>query len=136
MVQEFSIEIPDKEADGILSSKSFEENTQAALNDIPLVDKAVNYILGQPDGTLHQVNYISGSMLIRLQLTELRFGTGDRSEWIGGTLVVRETLLNGLPLLYYVGDRSCFASAYKCLLEYANLLPSHQICDVTSFRCL
>lgn len=32
--EEFSIEIPDKEADSLLS-----------------IDKAVNYILGQPDGT-------------------------------------------------------------------------------------
>lgn len=35
--EEFSIEIPDKEADSILS-----------------IDKAVNYILGQPDGTFLQ----------------------------------------------------------------------------------
>lgn len=37
---------------------------KAALNAIPLVDKAVNYILGQPDGTLHQDCYITRSMLI------------------------------------------------------------------------
>ncbi|KAL9123653.1 MAG: hypothetical protein Q9217_006933 [Psora testacea] len=34
--EEFSIEIPDKEADAILS-----------------IDKAVEYILGQPDGAMH-----------------------------------------------------------------------------------
>ena len=38
--EEFSIEIPDKEADAILS-----------------IDKAVNYILGQPDGVCLHLSY-------------------------------------------------------------------------------
>lgn len=52
-VQEFSIEIPDKEADSILSSMFAQWKVGWYGHSIanPLaVDKAVNYILGQPDG--------------------------------------------------------------------------------------
>ena len=53
--QEFSIEIPDKEADGILSSMFSRWKMRLhgyAGADFLTVDKAVNYILGQPDGKL------------------------------------------------------------------------------------
>ena len=54
MVQEFSIEIPDKEADAILSSECqiMPQRSRAVLRSLFLVDKAVNYILDQPDGTI------------------------------------------------------------------------------------
>ena len=50
-LQEFSIEIPDKEADAILSSMSptTEEKDTPVLKRL-IVDKAVDYIQGQPDG--------------------------------------------------------------------------------------
>lgn len=59
-----------------------EENTEDALNDIQLVDKAVSYILGQPDGILRRNFQTTRSMLIHLQLIELRFEIGGRSGWI------------------------------------------------------
>ncbi len=48
--EEFSIEIPDKEADSILS-----------------IDKAVSYILGQPDGKL--LKGLLGSMAANVSFT-------------------------------------------------------------------
>ncbi len=59
-----------------------EENTEDALNEIQLVDKAVSYILGQPDGILRRNCSTTRSILIHLQLTELRFEIGGRSGWI------------------------------------------------------
>lgn len=51
--QEFSIEIPDKEADaihsGMLNSKRDNGNDQLIRL---IVDKAVEYILAQPDGEI------------------------------------------------------------------------------------
>ena len=52
-VQEFSIEIPDKEADAIHSSRFRMQMGLILLSSNTLsVDKAVNYILSQPDGKL------------------------------------------------------------------------------------
>ncbi len=49
--QEFSIEIPDKEADAIHSGKVYHFSPcQISLLTRTAVDKAVEYILGQPDG--------------------------------------------------------------------------------------
>ncbi len=70
----------------------FEEKTQAALMDIYLVDKAVNYILGQPDGELHYEYWIFVHMLIYSQLTELCFEDGGESVgW--GKLEVQKSLV-------------------------------------------
>lgn len=52
-MQEFSIEIPDKQADAIHSSMLSHKvhyGTISATDVYGLVDNAVEYILGQPDG--------------------------------------------------------------------------------------
>ena len=47
--QEFSIEIPDKEADAIHSGMHY-HTLFCQLAKLSLVDKAVEYIISQPDG--------------------------------------------------------------------------------------
>ena len=49
-LQEFSIEIPDKEADRIQSSMFQLSRCMNAVAYKPAVDKAIEYILSQPDG--------------------------------------------------------------------------------------
>lgn len=53
-MQEFSIEIPDKEADAIHSSKCLTMPfcRLGRIDPAIIVDKAVEYILSQPDGKL------------------------------------------------------------------------------------
>lgn len=54
--QEFSIEIPDKEAEAIHSSESkvYAVEDYKCILIQPTVDKAVDYILSQPDGTFYR----------------------------------------------------------------------------------
>ena len=49
-VQEFSIEIPDKEADAIHSGTSIDVSAGISNTDDTAVKQAVDYIMAQPDG--------------------------------------------------------------------------------------
>ena len=51
-LQEFSIEIPDKEADAIHSGMSCDGMLRTLHTDDITVKQAVDYILAQPDGEL------------------------------------------------------------------------------------
>jgi acyl carrier protein len=58
MVQEFSIEIPDKEADAIHSGMLMQDTTSRDEANLDAVNQAVDYILAQPDG-MHQLQRLA-----------------------------------------------------------------------------
>lgn len=61
-VQEFSIEIPDKEADAILSGKYLSSICLNTHTDDITVKQAVDYILRQPDGKLEHAEVQNNDM--------------------------------------------------------------------------
>lgn len=67
-MQEFSIEIPDKEADAIHSGtfSPHDYNVFRYETNTFTVDKAVQYILAQPDGECAMDNHFDSIILIKL----------------------------------------------------------------------